>query len=70
MNIDGEEHVFMETVHPDIFDRPDIYELSVREELRELGATQNEYALLSQELIWNNFVKRRLPQDVAWAIMQ
>lgn len=54
----------------DIFDRPDIYELSIREELRNLGATQEEFELLSQELIWNNFVKRRDPKDVAWAITQ
>ncbi len=53
-----------------IFDSPYVYELSVREEMRKLGATQKEYALLSQELTWNNFVKRRLPKDVAWAIMQ
>ena len=53
-----------------VFDRPDIYELCIREEMAKLGATQSDFALLSQELIWNNFIKCRPPKDVAWAVIQ
>lgn len=53
-----------------IFDRPDIYELEIRKEMEKLGASEDDFALISQDLVWNNFKKHRMPSDVAWAIMQ
>lgn len=53
-----------------IFDRQDIYEIEIRRELKKLGADENDLSLVTSELVLNNFSKRRLPSDVAWAIMQ
>lgn len=52
-----------------IFDRSDIYEIAIREELKKFGASKEDFALVTPELIWNNFSKRRLPSDVAFTIM-
>ena len=54
----------------DIFTDIAAYEKAVKDELKALGATPWDFTLVSQELIWNNFTRRRNPRDVAWAILQ
>lgn len=53
-----------------IFDRPDIYEIVIRKEMVKLGAGKDDFALITPELVWDNFSKKRTPSDVAKAIMQ
>ena len=54
----------------DIFTDIAAYEKAIRDELKSLDATPWDFMMLSRELVWNNFTKRRSPRDVAWAILQ
>ena len=54
----------------DIFQRPDIYKLEVVSEMKKIGASKEEIALLKDETIMNAIKNKRNPSDVAWAIMQ
>ena len=53
-----------------IFQRPDIYEVMLRDEMQKLGATEVDLNLISDALIWNSIKNKRHPVDVAWALMQ
>lgn len=39
-------------------------------EMEKLGASESEKALLHDATIKNSIRKKRLPEDVAWAILQ
>lgn len=39
-------------------------------EMKRMGATQQEIALLRDEIIINSITRERKPEDVAWAILQ
>lgn len=39
-------------------------------EMRKLGATEADYALITPIMIKNALQNKRTPRDVAWAIMQ
>ena len=54
----------------EMFKSLEAYALHVQETMLRFGATAPELALLSEELIRNNFAKRRRPEDVVWAILQ
>lgn len=53
-----------------IFDNPIYYELAIREEMKKMEATKEDFDILNDDFIWNNMIERRLPKDVAWAVMQ
>ena len=39
-------------------------------EMRKLGATEADYALITPFMVKNALQNKRTPRDVAWAIMQ
>lgn len=39
-------------------------------EMRKLGATEADYALITPIMVKNALQNKRTPRDVAWAIMQ
>ena len=53
-------------------DNPDDYKRAVIKEIKKQGGSEEDIALVSDELVKNNLMdgKYRSPGDVAWAILQ
>lgn len=56
--------------HPACRERLIQYKEAVINVLQELGATEDEMVLLTEETLQNGLKNNRLPKDVAWAILQ
>lgn len=53
----------------DIFQHPDIYKLKVVSEMKKMGASKEEIALVKNDTIMDVIKSKRNPSDVARRIM-
>lgn len=47
-----------------------LYREQVKAEMKKMGATEQELALVHDATIRNSIINKREPGDVAWAILQ
>lgn len=52
----------------DLSRRPDIYELAVRQEMKELGAKGSDFDVLSHDVVWR-FCSKHIPPETAALII-
>lgn len=48
----------------------DSYKVRLIEEMKKMGADENDLALVHDSTICNSLRKKRKPEDVAWALLQ
>lgn len=53
-----------------LFERPDLYALEIRKEMVKLGANQEDFNLITDNVVFKGIKQWELPEHVAWALMQ
>lgn len=53
-----------------LFERPDLYALEIRKEMVKLGANQEDFNLITDDVVFKGIKQWELPELVAWALMQ
>ena len=48
-----------------VFQRPDVYEASIKVEMKRLGASKVQFERLTPDLIWDSFTSKIRPWEVA-----